>query len=32
VEFLLHAVKGGPQVALDIDAVLAEGRAVGGSA
>jgi 23S rRNA (cytidine1920-2'-O)/16S rRNA (cytidine1409-2'-O)-methyltransferase len=31
VEFLLHAVKGGIRVALDIDAVLDEGRAVGGS-
>ena len=31
VEFLLHAVKGGGEIALDLDAVLAEGRAVGGS-
>jgi 23S rRNA (cytidine1920-2'-O)/16S rRNA (cytidine1409-2'-O)-methyltransferase len=32
VEFLLHAVKGGTEAALDLDAALAEGRAAGGSA
>lgn len=32
VEFLLHAVKGGTQTELDLDAALAEGRGTGGSA
>jgi 23S rRNA (cytidine1920-2'-O)/16S rRNA (cytidine1409-2'-O)-methyltransferase len=32
VEFLLHAVKGDTEAALALDAALAEGRAVGGSA
>lgn len=32
VEFLLHAVNGGAEILLDLDAALAQGRAVGGSA
>jgi len=32
VEFLLHTVKGGPEIRLDLTAALAEGRATAGSA
>ena len=32
VEFLLHASNGGAEIALDLDAVLAEGRVAGGPA